>query len=116
VRLVSGRRLYDGGVLLGACESLAALVPAAAVRAHPLDLEKLGVSHGGRVRVRSARGDVVLDAVADETVPRGVASVDFNLAGDGGAGSDGGAANDRAAAGALIDSREPVVDVRMETP
>jgi len=40
VRLVSGRRLYDRGVLLGACASLASLVESAAVRAHPHDLEK----------------------------------------------------------------------------
>ena len=75
------------------------------MRAHPHDLEKLGVGEGGRVRVRSARGDVVLGATADETVPRGVASVDFNLESEG-----------AAAARALIDCRQAVVDVRMETP
>jgi NADH-quinone oxidoreductase subunit G len=104
-RLVSGRRLYDGGVLLGACESLGSLVAAAGVRAHPHDLEKLGLGDGGSVRVKSARGDVVLEAVADGTVPRGVVSVDFNLESDG-----------KSAAATLIDSRQPVVDVRMETP
>jgi predicted molibdopterin-dependent oxidoreductase YjgC len=104
-RLVSGRRLYDGGVLLAACESLGSLVAAAGVRAHPHDLEKLGLGEGGSVRVKSARGDVVLEAVADERVPRGVVSVDFNLETDG-----------KSAAGALIDSRQPVMDVRMETP
>jgi hypothetical protein len=55
--------------------------------------------------VKSARGDVVLDAVADETVPRGVVSVDFNTEADG-----------KSAAATLIDSRQAVVDVRMETP
>jgi predicted molibdopterin-dependent oxidoreductase YjgC len=104
-RLVSGRRLYDGGVLLGACESLGSLVAAAGVRAHPHDLEKLGLGEGGPVRVKSARGDVVLDAVADGTVPRGVVSVDFNLEADG-----------KSAAATLIDSGQAVVDVRMETP
>jgi NADH-quinone oxidoreductase subunit G len=106
VRLVSGRRLYDGGVLLGACGSLGALVAEAVVGVHPLDLEKLGVGESGRIRVRSARGEVVLGAVGDEGVPRGVASIDFNL-GSGGTGNG---------AAGLIDSREPVVDVRMETP
>ncbi len=155
VRLTSGRVLYDRGVLLGACDSLTPLVPAAGLRAHPHDLEKLGVGQGGRVRVRSARGDVVLGAVADTTVPRGVASIDFNLDTDApgpersdaersdpdGSGPDGsgpessgpessgpessgpessGAESSgsgaRAVASALIDSREPVVDVRLETP
>ncbi len=120
VRLVSGRVLYDRGVLLGACDSLGALVPAAGLRAHPHDLEKLGVGDGGAVRVRSARGDVVLDAVADAAVPRGVASIDFNLdaeaPGTDGSGTDGSGTGRRAVASALIDSREPVVDVRLETP
>jgi hypothetical protein len=112
VRLVSGRQLYDDGVLLGACPSLGPLVDRAALRAHPLDLEKLGVGGGDPVRVRSARGDVVLGAMADETVPRGVAAIDFNLPGpDGGNGGDSGGG-----ASALIDSRQPVVDVRLETP
>jgi hypothetical protein len=42
--------------------------------------------------------------VADETVPRGVASIDFNLEAEG------------AAVTALIDAGQAVVDVRMETP
>jgi anaerobic selenocysteine-containing dehydrogenase len=119
VRLVSARRLYDTGVLVGACASLDALVEPAEVRAHPLDLEKLGVGAGGSVRVRSARGDGVLVAVPDETVPRGVVCIDFNL--DAGAtpadgASRGPSAGAAAVAGSLIDSRQAVVDVRMETP
>jgi len=51
--------------------------------------------------VKSARGEIVLPASADGSMPRGVASVDFNLDG---------------AAAALIDVRQPVVDVRLETP
>jgi NADH-quinone oxidoreductase subunit G len=111
VRLVSGRRLYDGGVLLGACDSLVPLVAPAGLRAHSHDLEKLGVAAGGPLRVRSARGEVVLDAVADDRVPRGVAAIDFNLAIAGDGVHDG-----LAAAAALIDSRQAVVDVRLETP
>jgi anaerobic selenocysteine-containing dehydrogenase len=92
-------------VLLGACESLGRWWPPAGLRANPHDLEKLGVGDGGAVRVKSARGDVVLEAVADESVPRGVASHRLQPRDDG-----------VAAAGALIDVRQPVVDVRMETP
>jgi predicted molibdopterin-dependent oxidoreductase YjgC len=105
MRLGSGRRLYDRGVLLGACPSLASLVPAAVVAASPHDLEGLGVAPGGHVRVRSARGSLIREAAADGSLPRGVVSVDFNL--------DSG---DTAAAALLIDSRQPVVDVRLETP
>jgi NADH-quinone oxidoreductase subunit G len=122
LRLVSGRRLYDDGVLLGACPSLAALVVPAVVRAHPHDLEKLGMGDGGPVRMRWARGELVLEAVADDSVPRGAAAIDFNLAtGNGGtdavptAGATAGGGG-RAAAATLIDSRQAVVDVRMETP
>jgi predicted molibdopterin-dependent oxidoreductase YjgC len=113
VRLVSGRRLYDGGVLLGACASLAALVVPAVVRAHPHDLEKLGIGDGGPVRVRSARGELVLDAVADGSVPRGVAAIDFNLDTEKATATGG---SGRTAAASLIDSRQAVVDVRLETP
>jgi NADH-quinone oxidoreductase subunit G len=113
VRLVSGRQLYDTGVLLGACAPLTTLVAPAQVRANPADLEKLGVAEGAPVRLRSARGDVVLPALPDETVPRGVASIDFNL-NTNGAATNGAAPG--SAAGVLIDSRQAVVDVRMETP
>jgi anaerobic selenocysteine-containing dehydrogenase len=94
-------------VLVGACESLTPLVGPAVVRAHAHDLEKLGVGDGDQVRLRSGRGDIVVAVAADESLPRGVAAVDFNLAGGGGEG-DG--------VSALIDARQAVVDVRMETP
>jgi anaerobic selenocysteine-containing dehydrogenase len=115
VRLVAGRRLYDGGVLVGACDALVPLVVPAVVRAHPHDLEKLGIGDGGPVRVRSARGEVVLEAVADGSVPRGVAGIDFNLD-TVTSGTDGAHSSARSAAAALIDCRQAVVDVRMETP
>jgi len=103
LRLVSARHLYDGGVLLGACPPLADLAPGATVRANPHDLDRLGVTSGTRVRVRSARADVDLKAVADDGVPRGVVSIGFNL--------DGG---DAAGASSLIDLGAAVVDVRLE--
>jgi NADH-quinone oxidoreductase subunit G len=117
VRLVSGRRLYDGGVMVGACGPLTALVAPATVRAHPHDLEKLGIGAGEPVRMRSARGDVVLAAAIDESLPRGVASIDFNLGAPGPtAGAGAAAAVAAPGASALIDAGQPVVDVRMETP
>jgi predicted molibdopterin-dependent oxidoreductase YjgC len=127
VRLVSGRQLYDDGVLLGACPDLTSLVPTATVRAHSHELEKLGVAAGGAVKVRSARGEVVVEAVADDSVPRGVAAIDFNLTADGAPGHGGGHGTGGGggtpgtgrpgnAAAMLIDVRQPVVDVRLETP
>ncbi|MGA2521048.1 MAG: NADH-quinone oxidoreductase subunit NuoG [Acidimicrobiales bacterium] len=104
LRLVSTRRLYDTGVLVGACDPLAALAPAATVRANPYELDRLGVGAGQRVRVRSARGALELEARPDDALPRGVVSVGFNLdAGDG------------LGASSLIDAGEAVVDVRLET-
>ncbi len=108
LRLVSTRRLYDHGVLLEACRSLAPLAPTAMVRANPHDLDQLGVTTSQRVRVRSSRAALELEAVADDGVPRGVLSIDFNLHGD-----DPGVS--AAGASALIDGREAVVDVQVET-
>jgi len=106
LRLVVQRVLYDGGVTLGACASLAALVPPAALRVNSHDLERFGVSSGGRVRVRSSRGSVVLEVMADDGVIRGTAVLGFNLGAGGG---------DTSRAASLMDVGEPVVDVRLET-
>jgi len=86
------------------------------VRANPHDLGQLGVTTAARVRVRSARGALVLEAIADHGVPRGVACIDFNLH-DADPGAEVPDGNDVPGAGAsaLIDVREPVVDVRLET-
>ncbi|HEY5023510.1 MAG TPA: NADH-quinone oxidoreductase subunit NuoG [Acidimicrobiales bacterium] len=108
LRLVAPRRLYDHGVLLEACGSLAPLASAATVRANPYDLGRLGVTTSTRVRVRSSRGALELEAVADDGVPPGVLSIDFNLHGDDSAALHAGAS-------ALIDAGEPVIDVRLET-
>ncbi len=108
LRLVSPRRLYDHGVLLEACGSLAPLARPATVRANPYDLGQLGVTTAARVRVRSSRAALELEAVADDGVPRGVVCIDFNLLGD-----DAGV--EHAGASSLIDVAEPVIDVRIET-
>jgi len=124
LRLVSARRLYDHGVMVEACRSLAPLAPAATVRANPHDLGLLGVTTSQRVRVRSSRAALDLEAIADDGVPRGVVCIDFNLHGQvegDGAGADDAGADDAGGghvpggASALIDVRQPVVDVRLET-
>jgi len=116
LRLTSGRRLYDRGSAVSGSPSLAALVPPAELRGNPYDLDRLGAGTGDLVRVRSPRGSLVLPAVVDPGVARGVVSVDFNLptaASAGGAGA--GAAQVENAASVLIDATTTVTDVRLES-
>ena len=87
--------------------SLTPLVPTLTARANTYDLDRLGATTGDQVRLRSARGTLVLTAHADAGVPRGVVAVDFNVPD----GSD----TPANAASVLIDSRTPVTDVRMES-
>ncbi|HVX22588.1 MAG TPA: molybdopterin-dependent oxidoreductase [Acidimicrobiales bacterium] len=122
LRLVSSRRLYDDGVAVGGSPSLTPLVPAAVARANPYDLDRLGLTTGDPVRVRSARGSLVLAADADSTVPRGVVAVEFNLPTGGPGSAAAGAAGTEAAgqpvgnaAAALIDVTDVVTDVRLES-
>jgi predicted molibdopterin-dependent oxidoreductase YjgC len=107
LRLVSGRRLYDAGSSVTGSPSLMPLVPVLTVRANPYDLDRLGAGTGDQVRLRSARGELTLPAEADEGVPRGVVAVDFNV--------PGGESAPGNAAATLIDSRQLVTDVRLES-
>ena len=100
LRLVSGRKLYDNATLVQRSPSLAALAPAPCLRANPYDLERLAIRPGGQVRVRSPRGALVVDVEADDRMPRGSASLAFNLPGTG--------------AADLIDATTRVTDVRIE--
>ena len=112
LRLVATRRLYDAGSAVTGSPSLTPLVPELVVRAHPYDLDRLGVGAGDPVRVRSARGQLVLAAAPDPSVARGVAAMDFNLPVPAGASGDPGVRN---GAAVLIDARAPVNDVRLES-
>jgi anaerobic selenocysteine-containing dehydrogenase len=107
LRLVATRRLYDAGCSVTGSPSLTPLVPALAARANPYDLDRLGAKTGDRVRVRSARGALVLTAEADGRVPRGVVAVDFNV--------PSGPDSPANAVSSIIDSRHPVTDVRLES-
>ncbi|HMK62300.1 MAG TPA: NADH-quinone oxidoreductase subunit NuoG [Acidimicrobiales bacterium] len=104
VRLVSGRRLYDRGAAVEASPSLRALAGTAVASLHPQELQRLGLRAGDRVRLRSARANVVLEVAADPGMAPGVVSVPVNLDADDGPG-----------ASALIDAAEAVTDVRLET-
>ena len=101
LRLVAPRRLYDMGAYTQHSRSLAGLAAAARLRVNPYDLDRLGVTTGGHVRVSSARTAMTLEVEADGGVPRGSASLPFNVAGEG--------------AADLIDATAPVTDVRVET-
>jgi anaerobic selenocysteine-containing dehydrogenase len=107
LRLVAGRRLYDAGSSVTGSPSLTPLVPVLVARANPYDLDRLGARTGDRVKVRSARGELTLTAQADEGVPRGVVAIDFNV--------PGGESAPGNAVATLIDSRQPVTDVRLES-
>jgi NADH-quinone oxidoreductase subunit G len=107
LRLVAGRRLYDAGSTVTGSPSLTPLVSPLVARANPYDLDRLGAKTGDRVRVRSARGELVLTAEADAGVPRGVVAIDFNV--------PLGSPAPANAVSTLIDSRQPVTDVRLES-
>ena len=75
-----------------------------ALRANPHDLDDLGVSAGGQVRLRSATASAVVAVEPDPSLPRQVVAADFNVPLGDGTVAD------------LIDRAFPVVDLRMETP
>ncbi len=102
LRLVARRRLYDEGTLLEHCPSMVGLADRARVELNPYDLDRLGVGDGGDARLVAKAGRLVLPAVADPAVPRGVASVTFRSPG--------------ADVGTIIDADDLVTDVRVDTP
>jgi len=101
LRLVSGRVLYDLAVSVMSSPHLAGLGRPPSVSVHPAELERLGVVSGGSVRITSSRGSVTVPAVADPHLPKGSASLTFNLAAPG--------------AADLIDASAPVTEVRLES-
>jgi anaerobic selenocysteine-containing dehydrogenase len=98
LRLVVSRSLYDDGTMVQRSPSLARLAGAPALRVNPSDLDRLGVTSGGSVRVTSSRTSLELPVAADAAMPRGVALLAW-----------GGRAAD------LIDVTSAVTDVRVET-
>jgi NADH-quinone oxidoreductase subunit G len=101
LRLVAGRRMYDGAVLTTHSPSLAALMESPTVRLHPEDFAGLGIEPGRQVRVSSPAGSIELAAVADPTVGRGTAAIVANVPG--------------AEVNRLISVDSAVTDVRIDT-
>jgi predicted molibdopterin-dependent oxidoreductase YjgC len=100
LRLVVGRKLYDGGLVVSHGPSIAHLAPGAALHLNPIDQERLGVADGGTVRVASQRGSVVMAVRASTAVPKGVAYLPHR--------QPGGDVD-------LVDTAQPVTDLRVET-
>ena len=100
-RLVVSRKLYDGAIGTAKSPSLAHLTMGSELRLHPLDIERVGSSDGANVKATSKRASMVFKVVADESVVRGSAWVPFNQPGPN--------------IGELIDSSEPVTDLRVES-
>lgn len=101
VRLVSGRKLYDLGTHVQFSEHLAGLVQPLKVSINPATLSAAGVD-GDSVKLKSARGEVVVPVAGDERVPQGVAVWPSNIA--------------EASPSHHIDVNEPFTTMRLEKP
>jgi NADH-quinone oxidoreductase subunit G len=102
LRVSAGRKLYDAGVMVTMAPSLAALAAPPVLRVHPTDLERLGVTTGGTVRLRSNTLTIdAIEVVADPFQPRGTAGLPFNVPG--------------IDTGALLSAAAPVADIGIET-
>ena len=101
LRLVSGRKLWDAATTTTYSPSLQPLAEAAALRVHPNDLQRLGISSGTDVRVISTRSTEIITAIADDSIERGTAMLPFNQPGGG--------------ANRFIDAAAMVNDIRIET-
>ncbi len=77
-RLVATRKLYDQGTTVQASAHLAGLAPGTAARVHPADADRLGVSAGERVVLRSARMSITVPVELDPGVPRGAVALVTN--------------------------------------
>ena len=86
--LHSARTLYDDGVRVRHCTSLAPLAPGAVAHINPADAPGLGVKNGSAVKVTTGHGEGVFTAIVDEGTPSGVVYVPFNQVGADSLGTD----------------------------
>ena len=108
LRLVASRTLYDGGTQVVASPALDDLRPDAVAFVNPYDLDRLGVTTGDEVRLRSPKASLVITVTADEGTLRGTVAMDFGTA------VLGSEVHTNAVA-SLIDATSLVTDVRMES-
>ena len=81
LRLIAGRKLYDDGTLVQQSPSLAPLVPGTVLRINGYDFARLGVAVGSRVRVKTPKGQAMVEIQVDDGVPRGAAAAYVNQPG-----------------------------------
>ncbi len=101
LRLVASRRMYDQGTLVQQSPHLAGLAAPSSLRVNSYDFNRLGVDPGQEVRVVSATGALDIGVLADDSVPRGVAVIDYNRSGPD--------------CRVLLDPDATSIDVRIET-
>ncbi|MCU1494130.1 MAG: hypothetical protein JWO62_1894, partial [Acidimicrobiaceae bacterium] len=83
---------------------------------HPAELARLGVAPGGQVRLRSARGELVVDVAGDPALERGVVVLDANVLPAGAARAVAERAVPESEVAAWLVAADAVVtDVRLET-
>jgi formylmethanofuran dehydrogenase subunit D len=92
--------MYDNGWAVATSPAINQLVKPVVLRANPRDLDRLGVTTGGQVRISGAHASFVVTVKADAGVPLGSAWLPVNVAADD--------------ARSLIDSSSPVTDIRIE--
>ncbi len=114
-RLVSTRRLYGNGVVNRACEHLSNLGTAPCAHLSPRDMGRLGVREGEKIRL--VKGDLMcsLPVKSDASVGEGSVAVPFNSDLPYGSVVADGVSIDEAQISELIDHRERVTEVRLET-
>ena len=108
LRLVASRTLYDGGTQVVASPALDELRPDAVAYVNPYDLDRLGVTTGDEVRLRSPKASRVSEVKADEGTLRGTVAMEFATI------VLGSEVHTNAVA-SLIDAGTLVTDVRMES-
>lgn len=77
--LVTGRTLYDRGVLISRSEIMKKLIPEAYIEINSADAEELSLAEGDRVKVISARGSLELKAKITPAIRQGCVFVPMYL-------------------------------------
>lgn len=80
-RLVVDRTLYDNGMLVANCPSLAGLAEPSVARLNPEVMNELGIQNGAEISLASESGRVTVATKSDARVPAGVVAIAHNHTG-----------------------------------